>query len=79
MKLIIDFNICLIAWFLSKSVPETIWVIKSDNITFFCSWIYIREGKSKWHCQHAAFTCFSMLMHGIFTNIFCLLVMDMQD
>ena len=31
------------------------------------------------NCQHAVFTCFSMLMRGVFKYIFCLLVMDMQD
>ena len=31
------------------------------------------------NCQHAVFTCFSMQMRGVFNNIFCLLVIDMQD
>ena len=31
------------------------------------------------NCQHAVFTCFLMLMRGVFNYIFCLLVMDMQD
>ena len=47
MRLTIDFNICLLARFLSKNFPEAMWVIESDNFTFFCAWIYIWEARSK--------------------------------
>ena len=31
------------------------------------------------NCQHAVFTCFLMLIRCVFNNIFCHLVMDLQD
>ena len=55
---------------------ENLW----KTLTFIRT-VFLRDliGTYVDNCQHAVFTCFSMLMRGVFKYIFCLLVMDMQD